>query len=50
MKHFDIEAIGRQEVITKKQKHVNVLFFHYFWYHDHQFDSLDNLECEFHNF
>ncbi|HGF7636722.1 TPA: YfcC family protein [Enterococcus faecium] len=27
MKHFDIEAIGRQEVITKKQKHVNVLFF-----------------------
>ncbi len=27
MKHFDIDSIGRQETITKRQKHVNVLFF-----------------------
>ena len=49
MKHFDIEAIGRQEVITKN-KTCKCIVLHYFWYHDHQFDSLDNLECEFHNF
>ena len=27
IKHFDIDSIGRQESITKRQKHVNILFF-----------------------
>ena len=50
MKHFDIDSIGRQETITKRQKHVNVLFFITFGVSDHQFDSLDDFEFKLHYF